>query len=96
MQQHVIERLAALPGGGDRDVQVLADAILADVVVELARTQSRFVLRVVVDARSGQHAVVRHLATSRNACFRMRSKPRSEDGPIVLMAASAAFSASGR
>ena len=54
MQQHVIERLAALLGGGDRDVQVLADAILADVLVELARPQPRFVLRVVVDARRGR------------------------------------------
>ena len=76
VQQHVIERLAALPGGGNRDLQVLANAILADVVVELARAQPRFVLRVFVDARRGHHAVVRHLATSRNACFRMRSKLR--------------------
>ena len=34
VEQHVIERLAALRGRGDRHLQVLADAILADVVVE--------------------------------------------------------------
>ena len=34
VEQHVIERLAALLRGRDRDVQVLADAVLPDVVVE--------------------------------------------------------------
>ena len=51
MQQHVIERLAALLRRGDRHLQVLAHAVLADVVVEDARAQARFVLRVFVDAR---------------------------------------------
>ena len=78
VQQHVIERLAALLRGGDRDLQVLADAILSDVLVEPARAQARFVLRVFVDARRGHHAVVRHLASSRNACFNVRSKLPSE------------------
>ena len=96
VQQHVIERLAALLRGGDRDLQVLADAILADVLVEQARAQARFVLRVFVDARRGHEAVVRHLATSRNACFNVRSKLASDADPSVLIAASTAFSASGR
>ena len=53
VQQHVIERLAALLRRGDRHLQVLADAVLADVLVEHARTQPGFVLRVLVDARRG-------------------------------------------
>ena len=81
VQQHVIERLAALLRGGDRHLQVLADAVLADVLVERARAQPRFVLRVLVDARGGDEAVVRHcgrhFASSRSACFSVRSKPPS-------------------
>ena len=52
VQQHVVERLAALRAAAIGDLQVLAHAILADVVVERARAQARFVLRVVVDARA--------------------------------------------
>ena len=70
VQQHVIERLAALPGGGNRDLQVLADAILADVVVERARAQARFVLRVLVDARGGDEAVVGHRQSQPHAATR--------------------------
>ena len=63
VQQHVIERLAALPRRGDRDLQVLADAVLADVLVEDARAQPGFVLRVLVDARRGhESAGVIHLS----------------------------------
>ena len=64
--------------------------------VEDARAQSRLVLRVFVDASRGHQAVVRHLATSRNACFNTRSKLASDVDPMILIAASAAFSASGR
>ena len=64
VQQHVIERFAALLGGGDRDLQVLADAILADVLVERARPQPGFVLRVFVDARRGDEAIVGHRLSS--------------------------------
>ena len=92
----MIERVAALLGGGDRDVQVLADAILPDVLVELARAQPRFVLRVFVDARGRDEAVVHYFASSLNACLNVRSKPASDDDPSVLIAASTAFSASGR
>ena len=49
VEQHVVERLAALLRGGDRDLEVLAHAILADVLVERARAQARFVLDVLVD-----------------------------------------------
>src|SRR5262245_38791342 len=41
-------------------MQVLADAILADVVVEPARPQSDFVLRVLFDARRGQQSGIGH------------------------------------
>ena len=96
VQQHVIQRLAAMLRGRDGHLEVLADAILADVFVEDARAQSRLVLRVFVDARRGHQAVVRHLGTSRNACFNTRSKLASDVDPMILIAASAAFSASGR
>ena len=60
VQQHVIERLAALLRGRDRHLQVLADAVLPDVLVEHARAQSRFVLRVLVDAHGGDQTIVGH------------------------------------
>ena len=60
MQQHVIHRLGALLRGGDRDLQVFANAILADVFVEPPRTQSGFVLRVFVDACRGDQTIVAH------------------------------------
>ena len=46
----MIERLAALARRGDRHLEVFADAILADVVVERPRPQAGFVLGVVIDA----------------------------------------------
>jgi len=51
VQQDVIERLAPLLRGGDRHLEVLADAILADVLVERARAQPGLVLGVVLGAR---------------------------------------------
>ena len=97
VQQHVIERLAALLRRGDRHLQVLADAILADVLVEHARAQARFVLRVLVDARRGDEAIVRHFApASRSACFSVALEAGVGRDPTVLIAASTAFSASGR
>ncbi len=56
VEQHVIERLAALARRRNRDRQVLAHAILADVVVEPPRPEPRFVLRVVFDARRCRRA----------------------------------------
>ena len=96
MQQNVVERLAALLRGGNRDLQVLADPVLADVLVEQTRAEPRFVLRVFVDPHPGHEAVVRHLANSRSACFNMCSKPASDVDPSIFVAASTAFSASGR
>jgi hypothetical protein len=93
VQEDVIERLAALLRGGNRDLQVLADAILADVLVEPPRPQAGFVLRVFVDARRGDQAIVHHRASSRNACFSVRSNPPSGS---ALIADSTAFSARGR
>ena len=59
----MIERLAALLRRGDRHLQVLADAVLPDVLVERARAQPRLVLDVVVDARRGDEAIVGHVAS---------------------------------
>ena len=42
VQQDVIEGFAALPGSADGHVEILADPILPDVLVEPARPQSRF------------------------------------------------------
>ena len=58
VQQHVIERLAPLPGRGNRDVQIFADAILADVLVERPRPQPGLVLDVFGDASGGDDAIV--------------------------------------
>src|SRR5207237_7523253 len=93
VEEHVIEGLIALPGRGDRNLQVLADTILADVLVEQPRAQARFILRVFVDARGGHEAIVGHLASSCNACFSVRSNPPSV---TALRADATAFSASGR
>src|SRR5262249_39066280 len=95
VQQDMIQRLAPLPGGGDRNVQVLADAILPDVFVKHARAKASFVLRVFVGARGSDDAWVRrHFASSLRACFSVRSNPASR--PAVFKAASTARSASGR
>ena len=65
VEQHVVERLAALARRRDRHVQVLADAVLADVVVERPRPQPGLVLRVVVDARRRRQS--RSIGSSRHA-----------------------------
>ena len=84
VQQHVIERLAALLRGRDRDLQVLADAILADVLVEQARAQPGFVLRVLVDARRGHHAVVRHRwPASRKRLFQHRARSCASEADVA-------------
>ena len=92
VEQHVIERLAPLLRRGNRHLQVLAHAILTDVVVERARAQPGLVLRVVIGARRRYYAVVGHAPfiidrnTSRSIC----SKPASGD---ALSPRSMAFSA---
>ena len=58
VEQHVIERFAAAACGGNRHLQVVAHAILPDVLVERARTQSRLVLRVLVHTTGSNQALV--------------------------------------
>ena len=53
VEQHVIERFAALARGGNRDLKVRADALLADVVVQRAGTKPRLVLDIFIDPRRG-------------------------------------------
>ena len=60
VEQDVIERFAPLPRGGDRHLEVLADTVLPDVLVERPRAQARLVLDVFVHACSGHEAIVRH------------------------------------
>src|SRR5581483_634630 len=59
IEQHVIERLVALARRGDRDVEVLADAILPDVIVERARAQAYLVLAFLFGARGVDETRVR-------------------------------------
>src|SRR5262249_35425165 len=95
VQQHVIQGLTPLAGGGNRDVQVLANAVLPDVLVEDARTETGLVLRVLVGARGGDDARIRrHFASSLRACLSVRSNPASRRA--IFRAASTARSASGR
>ena len=42
VEQHVVERLAPRPGGGNEYLEVLANLLLADEVVERLRTQRQF------------------------------------------------------
>ena len=99
IEQHVIERLAAAARRGNRHLQVVADAILADVFVERARPQSRLVLRVVVGAAGGDQSIaigdgVAHRISSRSARLQrvLRTSASGIDGSV----ASTAFSACGR
>ena len=71
----MVERLAALPGRRDRDVQVLANAILADVLVERSRPEPGLVLDVLGHAGGGDDAIghsfmplIRSRSVSFNAC----------------------------
>ena len=77
VQQHVIERFAALPRRRDRHLQVLADAVLPDVVVERPRAQARLVLDVFVHARGGDEAIVHGHAVTRLAEHQRFSAGRS-------------------
>ena len=60
MEQHMIQRFLALLRGRDGDLQVLADTVLADVVVQDAGAEPRFILRILVDARRGDYSGIRH------------------------------------
>src|SRR4029450_9315887 len=79
-QKNVIERFAALPGRFDRHVQVLANALLSDVLIERPRPESRFILSLVVTAAGADQATLTHafinpLSTSRSTA----SKPAPLD-----------------
>ena len=56
----MIERFAPLFRCRDRHLQVLAHAVLPDVVVEHARAQSPFVLRIVTVAHGVDQTIVGH------------------------------------
>jgi hypothetical protein len=75
VEQDVIERLGAASRGGDRHLQVVADAILADVVVERARAEARFVLCVLGGGGAGHQARIGHRissrSTDRSACSKV-------------------------
>src|SRR5204863_316166 len=60
VQQDVVERFAALLRRRDRNLQLLADAVLPDVFVERPRAESRLVLDVVVNRRRVDEPVVTH------------------------------------
>src|SRR4029079_13986777 len=62
VEQRVIEGFAALPGRSDRDGEVLADAILSDIVLEPSRPQPGLELRVIINARGCDKAFVGHSA----------------------------------
>ena len=92
VEQDVIERFLAPARSGDRHLQVVAHAVLADVFVQRSRAESRFVLGVVFDAPRGDQTIV-HRISSRSALF----SASSNMAPLSrARAASAAFSASGR
>ena len=58
VDEDVIERFLAPARGGNRHLEVVADAVLADVLVEGARTKPRFVLRLVfAGAPGGDQAI---------------------------------------
>ena len=77
IQQNVIERFAAFPRGLDRDVEVVFDVLLADVLREKARPKRQLERRFFLDyRRSGNHAIL----TSESAS---RYYPSSESGAYV-------------
>ena len=57
----MIEWLAALTRRRDRHLQVLADPVLADVIVQGTRPKARFVLRVFLNAIRRDQSIIRHL-----------------------------------
>ena len=85
----MIERLVALSRRGDRHLQVVANAILADVLVEHARAQPGVELRVLFDA-NGRNDSLAHRISSRSAAFNACSNVGSG---MVWRLESTAFSA---
>jgi hypothetical protein len=86
VQEHVIERFAALPGGGNRDLEILANAVLANVLVEPARPQPLFVLRVFVDAcrRTKRSSVISHHSRGHQPPSTPGAPGTQEDRPISV------------
>ena len=60
VQQDVIQGLLTLLRRCDRDRQVLADPVLTDVIVQKARTEPGFILRVLVHPRRRDNSGIRH------------------------------------
>ena len=56
-EEHVIQRLIALPGGSDEHAQVGSDALLADVAIERGGPQAVLDVDVVRRELAGDHAL---------------------------------------
>jgi hypothetical protein len=94
VQEYVIERFIAAARRGDRHMEIVADAILADVFVERARAQPRLVLRVLGGGRRHHQARIgRHRISSRSAD---RSACSNDGSGVAFNVDSTAFSAAGR
>ena len=96
VQQDVIEGLAALPGRGDGDFEVLAQPFLADVRIEAARAQAGLELIVVAQPGRADHARRRIVPGHRAISFRARLSTCSNESSPTPRAASTARSAGGR
>src|SRR4029079_18331932 len=83
VEQDVIERFAALPGGGNRHLQVLAHPVLPDVLVERARTKPRFVLDVLLVPRCAYQAIVHAVTGPSSHAARRGGDPRTTRRAIV-------------
>ena len=89
VQEHMVERLASLPRGRYGHMQVVANAILADVFVENPRAESSVELRVFLDM-DGRDDAFGHRISSRSAAFSACSNVGLD---MVCRVASMAFSA---
>ena len=75
-EEHVVDRLTALPGRAQHDLEVLAQAGLADELVEAPRPQRRL-LRGLDRIGGGLHELVADQLVSHRAPASSRSAPRS-------------------
>src|SRR6202022_4256305 len=70
VKQHVVERFAPLTRGRDGNLEIGANALLADVIVQRPRPKPRLVLRVFIRPRRRDKAIVgRQRANSLKATF---------------------------
>ena len=58
VEQHVVERLAAVLRGRDRDAQVVLDPVLADVLVDPPRPQRSLDVELFAAGAAGEEAVI--------------------------------------